>query len=119
VCDLANECTTSVISITVDAPVPVTPEIVVYNALSPNDDEYNPYLRIENIEVVSPQNKVSIYNRWGDKVFEMDNYQNSDPTKRFNGESDKDKDLPSGVYFYKIEFTNGSPELTGYLTLKR
>ncbi|MCB0492191.1 MAG: gliding motility-associated C-terminal domain-containing protein [Cyclobacteriaceae bacterium] len=119
VCDLANECSTSVISITVDAPVPVTPEIVVYNALSPNDDEYNPYLRIENIEVVSPQNKVSIYNRWGDKVFEMDNYQNSDPAKRFNGESDKGKDLPSGVYFYKIEFNSGSPELTGYLTLKR
>lgn len=119
VCDLANECTTSVISITVDAPVPVTPEIAIYNGLSPNDDEFNPYFRIENIEVVSPQNKVMIYNRWGDKVFEVDNYNNSDPSKRFNGESDSGKALPSGVYFYKIEFTSGSPELSGYLTLKR
>jgi gliding motility-associated-like protein len=119
VCDLALECTTSVISITVDPPVPVTPEIIVYNGISPNDDVFNPFFKLENIEVVAPQNKVSIFNRWGDKVFEVDNYDNSDPTKRFNGESDKGKALPSGVYFYKIEFTSGSQELSGYLTLKR
>lgn len=117
VCDLANECTTSVISITVDAPVPVTPEIAIYNGLSPNDDEFNPYFRIENIEVVSPQNKVMIFNRWGDKVFEMENYDND--TKRFVGISSDGKKLPSGVYFYKIEFPISGNSLTGYLTLKQ
>jgi len=58
-----------------------------------------------------------IFNRWGDKVFETENYDNS--TRRFDGTSDDGKDLPSGIYFYKIEFVNGSPELEGYLTLKR
>jgi len=120
VCDLAGECTRSVISITVDSlSPPVTPEIVVYTGMSPNGDEFNPYFKIENIETAEPQNKVSIYNRWGDKVFEVSNYDNNNPAKRFNGDSDKGKALPSGVYFYKIEFTSGSPELTGYLTLKR
>jgi len=120
VCDLAGECTTSVISITVDSPAPpVTPEIVVYTGMSPNGDKFNPFFRIANIETVEPQNKISIYNRWGDKVFEVNNYDNTNPAKRFNGDSDKGKALPSGVYFYKIEFTSGSPELTGYLTLKR
>lgn len=93
--------------------------IVLYNGLSPNGDSFNSYFRIENIEVLEPNNNVSIFNRWGDKVFEVDNYNNNDPAKRFNGESDKGKDLPSGVYFYKIEFASGSPELTGYLTIKR
>lgn len=120
VCDLADECTTSVISITVDSPAPpVTPGIVVYTGMSPNGDKFNPFFRIANIETAEPQNKVSIYNRWGDKVFEVDNYDNNDPKKRFNGESDKGKALPSGVYFYKIEFASGTPELEGYLTLKR
>jgi len=130
VCDAAGSCTTRVITITVTAPPPTPPptptptptptsEIIVYNALSPNDDLFNPYFKIENIETVAPENKVSIFNRWGDKVFEVENYANTDPAKRFNGESDKGNGLPSGVYFYKIEFKNGNPEFTGYLTLKR
>ncbi|MFZ1808688.1 MAG: Ig-like domain-containing protein [Cyclobacteriaceae bacterium] len=125
VCDLAGACSSVVVNVAVSAappppPPPTSPgDIVAYNGMSPNGDLLNAYFRIENIETVEPQNKVSIYNRWGDKVFEVDNYDNNDPTKRFNGESDKGKDLPSGVYFYKIEFGSGSPGLEGYLTLKR
>jgi gliding motility-associated-like protein len=114
---ITNQCNavdSDFVSITVNAA-----SIVIYNGVSPNGDNFNPYFRIENIEVLKPENKVTIYNRWGDKVFEIENYVNNDPDKRFNGESDKGKDLPSGVYFYKIEFKDGSPELSGYLTLKR
>ena len=98
---------------------PPSGEIIVRNGISPNQDGFNDAFRIENITTLAPENKVSIYNRWGDKVFEVDNYDNNDPKKRFNGTSDKGKDLPSGVYFYKIEFASGAPEITGYLTLKR
>lgn len=118
---ITNQCgltDSNSVSILVNATPPPT-SILVYNGLSPNGDSFNPYFRIENIEVLEPNNKVSIYNRWGDKVFEVDNYDNGDPTRRFNGESDNGKALPSGVYFYKIEFTSGNPELTGYLALKR
>ncbi|MEP2667355.1 MAG: FG-GAP-like repeat-containing protein [Cyclobacteriaceae bacterium] len=118
---ITNQCgltDSNTVSIVVNATPPPT-SILVYNGLSPNGDSFNPYFRIENIEVLEPNNKVTIYNRWGDKVFEVDNYENGDPTRRFNGESDNGKDLPSGVYFYKIIFVSGSPELTGYLTLKR
>jgi gliding motility-associated-like protein len=115
VCDLVGVCTTSMVSIGVTIPS----NIIVYNAISPNDDAFNPYFKIENIEIVEPQNKVSIFNRWGDKVFEVENYNNTNPTKRFNGKREDGKEMPSGIYFYRIEFVSGKKELTGYLTLKK
>lgn len=93
-------------------------EITIYNAISPNkDDDANAYFRIAAIESVSPKNTVTIYNRWGDVVFEVSGYNNSDASKRFEGISDNGKDLPTGIYFYKIEITGKT--LTGYLSLKR
>lgn len=94
-------------------------EIIVHNGISPNGDGLNDYFEIVNIQFIEPQNRVFIYNRWGDKVFEMANYNSTDPKKRFDGKSDDGKELPSGVYFYKITFASGSSELSGYLTLKR
>jgi gliding motility-associated-like protein len=92
-------------------------EIVAHNGISPNGDGLNDYFKIDNIELISPQNKVSIFTRWGDKVFEIENYDNL--IRRFEGKSNSGKELSSGVYFYKIMLNNGSSEQTGYLTLKR
>ena len=117
VSDGTNQSNILPTTLTVNVTVPET--IEVFNGVSPNGDTFNPYFKIANIETVEPENKVSVYNRWGDKVFEVDNYDNNDPKRRFDGTSDKGKDLPSGVYFYKIEFASGAPEITGYLTLKR
>jgi len=90
----------------------------VFNGFSPGkDDNVNSYFRIGNIERVSEKNKVTIYNRWGDVVFEVKDYNNSDASKRFEGISDNGKDLPTGTYYYKIEITGKT--LTGYLSLKR
>jgi len=90
----------------------------VYNGFSPNkDDQVNPFFRIGNIETFSPQNTVTIYNRWGDIVFDVKDYDNREATKRFEGIHNNGKDLPAGTYFYKIE-TN-SKTFTGYLSLKR
>jgi len=93
--------------------------VIVHNGISPNGDGANDYFELRNIEALEPQNSVAIFNRWGDKVFEVDNYVNTDPARRFNGDNDKGKELPSGVYFYRIEFASGTPAMEGYLTLKR
>ncbi|MBP9925885.1 MAG: VCBS repeat-containing protein [Cyclobacteriaceae bacterium] len=113
ICDLLGACTTS--QITID----VAGDIIVYNGLSPNTDSYNSYFKIANINVLEPQNKVSIFNRWGSLVFEVDNYNND--TNRFEGKNNNGNELPSGTYFYKIGFTSGSGRetMTGYLTLKK
>ncbi|HET9052730.1 MAG TPA: FG-GAP-like repeat-containing protein, partial [Cyclobacteriaceae bacterium] len=44
--------------------------LTVYNAVSPNsDDDLNSYLRIEGLQ--NSKNKVTIFNRWGDRVFDI------------------------------------------------
>lgn len=119
VCDLLNACSQITIQVKVDG------EIVAYNGLSPNGDGKNDFFLIANIQFLGPDNKVEIFNRWGDKVFEMDGYDNN--SKRFEGNQSNGKELPSGVYFYKVNYSKvivlpgDSPEgeMTGYLTIKR
>lgn len=88
-------------------------KIVVYNAVSPGvTSGLNDYMRIEGLPL---KNKVTIFNRWGDQVFEISGYDND--TRRFEGKNDSGKELPSGTYFYSIEASND--KITGYLSLKR
>lgn len=109
--DLLGERTEATITINVAG------DVIVKNGISANGDDLNPIFLLENIEILAPDNQVSIFNRWGDTVFEIDRYDNN--TRRFDGTSDDGGDLPSGVYFYKIKLNNGQPDLEGYLTLKR
>ncbi len=81
--------------------------VVIYNAISANDDGRNDYFIIDGIEEC-PQNTVEIYNRWGVKVFETTSYNTNGNV--FNGYSDgrvtvsKNEKLPVGTYFYHINF---------------
>lgn len=113
VCDIAGSCARTVIKIN------VTGEMQVYNAVSPNGDGKNDVLFLEFIDVISStkENKVTIYNRWGDVVFSVNNYNNT--TNAFRGISNGGKELPSGTYYYKIEFSAGRVTEMGYLSLKR
>lgn len=113
VCDASGSCTQAEIEIQVGG------EIVVYNGISPNTDGKNDAWIIENIAALpeTQDNKVTIYNRWGSKVFEVDDYNNT--TNIFRGLNNNGNELPSGTYYYKIEFESGRKSETGYLTLKR
>jgi gliding motility-associated-like protein len=108
ICDNLDRCASQELSIEVEA------ALQVHNAVSPNNDNRNEFLFLRYI---SPQNKVTIFNRWGDKVFERKDYTNTDGGKRFEGRNDNGAELPSGTYFYKIEHAGGMS--TGYLSLKR
>jgi len=94
-------------------------EIIIYNGISPNGDLKNESWIIENISSnpETENNTVTIYNRWGSKVWEGKNYDNDQV--KFVGETDSGKELPSGTYFYKIEFNSGRKSENGYLTLKK
>lgn len=90
-------------------------DIVVFNAVAPNGFDLNRYMRIANLPT---PNKVLIFNRWGDKVYEVENYDDTVSGKRFAGLDTKGNELPSGNYFYKIEVDQKEVK-TGYLSLKR
>lgn len=113
ICDKAGACTENVISIVVD---PIT-QVIIYNAIAPHGIGDNRFMRIANLP---SSNKVTIFNRWGDEVYAIENYDHDLPGKRFEGISSSGKNLPSGTYFYIIEFDNLSNQkqkLTGYLSL--
>jgi len=112
VCDIFNACTQKILEINVSG------DIEIFNGLSPNNDGLNDIFLIQYIDLLpdTQENKVTIYNRWGSKVFEVEKYNNT--TKVFRGLNDNGNELPSGTYFYKIEFENRDT-ITGYLTLKR
>lgn len=113
ICDQLNACVDAVLQVSIDG------EITINNGISPNGDGMNDYFNINNIQFLEPNNKVTIFNRWGDAVFEQTNYNSEQPGQRFEGKQNSGKELSSGVYFYKIEFESGREELTGYLTIKK
>lgn len=94
-----------------------TADIIVYNAVSPTGN--NPTLVIENIEVLpdTKNNTVTIFDRWENQVWKGTNYDNTSVV--FKGESDAGSNLPTGTYYYKIEFSSGLATRTGFLSLKR
>jgi gliding motility-associated-like protein len=97
-CDVEAARASNIISIEVNLPASVDPPIKVYNAVSPNNDSKHDYLEIENITAY-PNHRVYIFNRWGDKVFELQGYDNA--SAAFNGTANKGggSDLPAGTYF--------------------
>ncbi|NOT74309.1 MAG: hypothetical protein HOP08_05220 [Cyclobacteriaceae bacterium] len=63
------------------------------------------------------KNKVTIFNRWGDPVFEVTDYNNVD--RVFKGLNNSGSELPAGTYFYKIIFSSGTEEKSGYISLRK
>lgn len=94
-------------------------DLVIYNGISPNSDMKNESWIIENISTNADtqNNTVTIFNRWGSKVWSGKNYDND--RVKFTGQTENGNDLPSGTYFYKIVLDNTGKVLTGYLVLKR
>jgi len=113
VCDLANNCTRQELTIIVAG------DVVVYNAVSPNGDGLNEVLFLEYISLLeeAKNNKVRIFNRWGDTVYEAENYNNT--TIVFKGISTSGNVVPNGTYFYRIDFNSGAPVKTGFFSLRR
>lgn len=91
--------------------------IEVFNGVSVIQDGQNDWMKIRNIELY-PANRVTIFNRWGDSVFEMTGYDNNQ--KAFRGESNinGNNKLPGGTYFYSIDLGDGTAKTTGYLQIK-
>ncbi len=85
----------------------------VPNIITPNDDGFNDALVIPCTDQF-PDNYIIIFNRWGDKVYEREQYQND-----WQGEYN-DIMLPAGTYFYIFkQDKNANDALQGYISIMR
>ncbi len=86
----------------------------IYNGFSPNKDGTNEHFHIEGIELF-PDNEVTIFNRWGNMVYNRSRYTNDEGWK---GENTLGKDVPDGTYWYCVDLKN-SKKYFGWVMLQR
>lgn len=86
------------------------------NAFSPDGDGINDEWIVDRLAQY-PENKVIIFNRWGDILIEFENYNNMDVV--WNGTNSSGELLPSGTYFYVIELIQEERLINGWVQLTR
>lgn len=94
-------------------------EIIVYNAVSPNNDGLNDTFFIDGLRNIYVNFNLEIFNRWGRLIWTGDNNKPD-----WNGKAENsvgNEDAPGGTYYYILHLNDPNyPEpLTGYLFLKR
>lgn len=81
-----------------------TLQLEIPTAFTPNFDGVNDTWEIPGLKEIYPNNRVLVYNRWGNLIFESEGYDTPwDGT--YNGEP-----LPVGSYFFIIDFNDGVKE---------
>lgn len=77
---------------------------VIPDGFSPNGDGINDYLIIENIELY-PESSITIFNRWGNVIYEKSPYSNDEPWDGIANEGIRIGNgvVPTGVYLYVID----------------
>jgi gliding motility-associated-like protein len=88
--------------------------------ISPNGDGKNDTFIIPGILNAQP-NTVTIFNRWGNIVYEKDNYQND-----WHGQTDRAFDLlasdgllPDGTYYYVVDYKGNKSNVKSFIYVNR
>ena len=93
--------------------------LTIYNEFSPNGDGVNEFFVIDCIETF-PNNKLEVYNRWGNIVYSQRAYRNDwDGTSNGRAVLSESNKLPVGTYYYVIDLGNGSEPRVGWLYINR
>lgn len=95
---------------TIAVEMKVSCSISIPNVFTPNGTGGNERFIITGIQEY-PNTKVSIYDRWGTRVQQWDNYTNDNA---WDG-----KGVDTGTYFYTVEFVGTRKPLNGFVTLLR
>ena len=81
--------------------------------ITPNGDGKNDFFLVRGLEVY-PDNKIVIFNRWGNEVFSQTGYQND-----WAGTSSGGDDVPEGTYFVILKIPLQNLELKGFVDIRR
>jgi gliding motility-associated-like protein len=96
----------------VDGMLTIIPHLVIPNAFTPNGDGINDTWNIKFIDFY-PQCTVKVFTRYGQNVYSSTGYG-----VPWDG-SYKGGRLPVSTYYYIIDLKNGSPPLSGFITIIR
>ncbi len=89
-------------------------ECVVPSIITPNGDGINDALIIPCLlNDRYPENRISIFNQWGDEVYNASPYRN-DWEGTFQGQQ-----LPVGTYFFVMEFNGDKEPQSGFIVIER
>jgi len=97
---------------TIEVDVNVDYNFLVSNLLTPNGDGYNDTWYIDNVDFYSDC-EVSIYNRFGNLLYNKKGYKN-DWDGKHNGQ-----ELPDGTYYYVIKCLGATDVFKGGITILR
>lgn len=93
--------------------------LTVYNEISPNGDGINDFLIIDCIENY-PNNSISIFNRYGNVIYNVDSYNNEwDGVANVSGAIGKGEIVPTGTYFYILKVDENDFETNGWVYIVR
>ncbi|MBX2916007.1 MAG: gliding motility-associated C-terminal domain-containing protein [Cyclobacteriaceae bacterium] len=90
----------------------IFPEVVIYNAFTPNGDGNNDVWDFDNLDFYSDVN-ISVFDKNGTRVFECKT-NNCAWDGKVNG-----KELPPGPYFYTMYLNGGKRKYQGTVTILR
>ena len=93
-------------------------DFFIPEAFSPNGDGINDLFVIRGIQNY-PANKIVIYNRWGNKVYEASPYLNNWDGQATIGLRVNGSDLPTGTYFYLLDLGDGTDMIKGTIYLNQ
>ena len=86
--------------------------------LSPNGDGLNDCLELDHLEDKEDIVKIEIFNRYGAKVFEMNDYMNQWCGQNASDGNDGSNELlPVGTYFYVVQFGSDKEPNTSWIYL--
>jgi gliding motility-associated-like protein len=113
-----NGCNSIPLSILIAVKNSVIVDFNIPEGFSPNGDGINDFFVIRGIDRY-PNNNFQCFNRWGVKIYEANNYQNTWDGTLVKGLHIGTDQLPVGTYFYILELGDGSSVYKGTIYLNR
>lgn len=118
---IASDINGCMIKNTVEIEVDQKLDVFIPNAFSPNDDGFNDLFSIYGGSSISNINYLKVFDRWGELVYERENFLPNNTGIGWDGRF-KNKKMLDGVYIYivEVERIDGSKHsLSGEVTLVR
>lgn len=93
-----------------------SPTSISVNAFSPDGDGVNDVWIIPELSDF-PENEVTIMNRWGDRIWSAENYDNA--TIAWDGKSSDGTTVANGTYFYVVKINNLPESFSGWVQVTK